>query len=323
VPSVWSDSSGYYAIYAPAGKYHISVWPPFDSHFINYDEEEYTVTSDATKNITLNSGYKVSGYITNTLGEPVKDGIVSLNNYLSGWFSKDSGYYFVCVPAGTYKLTANPRSGYHHFSNYYESNFVVNGDLVKNITVTMADNTSPNPTPEPTPTPIPNQAWVSISLDAKSSSVGSTINVRGRLTDYEGHPIPNQSIRLAYAETNNLQSWVTIGSALTEPTGEYDIPWVIGFPGNFLLKVEWIIDNFPRAFNTTSVGFTPNEGIDSLKLESDSTISEQIYATEKNQVGVDIGIWLWIATSAVIVIALAIIVGRRVVKSKKVTGNRE
>ena len=106
VPSVYSDSTGYYAIYAPMGTYHVNVWPPFDSHYIDYDERGFVVTSDMTKNITLNSGYKISGYITSTSGAPVKDGIVSLNGYLSGWFSKDTGYYFVCVPAGTYKLTA-------------------------------------------------------------------------------------------------------------------------------------------------------------------------------------------------------------------------
>lgn len=145
VPAVYSDASGYYVISAPAGTYHINVWPPFDSNYIHYDEQSFVVGSDITKNITLNSGYKISGYISDSSGKPVKDAIVSLNNYLSGWFSKDTGYYFVSAPAGTYKLSVTPRSGYNHFPSYYESNFVVNGNLAKNITVgslpTPASNT--------------------------------------------------------------------------------------------------------------------------------------------------------------------------------------
>jgi hypothetical protein len=38
VPSVYSDSSGHYVISAPAGTYHVNVWPPFDSNFIFFDQ---------------------------------------------------------------------------------------------------------------------------------------------------------------------------------------------------------------------------------------------------------------------------------------------
>jgi hypothetical protein len=141
VPSVYSDSSGYYVISAPAGTYHVNVWPPFDSNYIYYDEHSFVVGPDITKNITLNSGYKVSGYITNSSGNPVVGAVVLLNNYCSGWFSNSSGYYFLSVPAGTYTITAHPRTGNYYsgpttdFPTYIEYNFTVNGDTVKNITV--------------------------------------------------------------------------------------------------------------------------------------------------------------------------------------------
>ena len=144
VPSVYSDSSGHYLISAPAGTYHVTVWPPFDSNYVFYDQPALAVSSDVAKNFTLTSGYKVSGYIHDSSGKPVKDGIVLLDYYLSGWFSKDTGYYFVTAPAGTYKLTAAPRSGYSHFLSYSESNFTVNGNIVKNITVNL-----PSPMPSP------------------------------------------------------------------------------------------------------------------------------------------------------------------------------
>ena len=138
VPSVYSDSSGHYVISAPAGTYHVNVWPPFDSHYIFYDQQGFVVGSDITKNITLSSGCKVSGYIFDSSGKPVKNAIVLLDNYLSGWFSKDTGYYFVTAPAGTYTLSVWPANGVQNppnFPTYYEYNVVVNGDLSKNIVV--------------------------------------------------------------------------------------------------------------------------------------------------------------------------------------------
>ncbi len=138
VPAVLSDSSGYYMIYAPVGTYHVNVWPPFDSHYISYDEPALAVRSDITKNITLTTGYKISGYITDSSGAPIVKAVVSMDNFFCGWYSKYSGRYFVTAPAGTYTLRARPANGPQNvtdFLPYSESNVVVNGDLAKNITV--------------------------------------------------------------------------------------------------------------------------------------------------------------------------------------------
>ena len=309
VPSVYSDSTGYYSIIAPAGSYHVNVWPPYDSNLINYDQPTLVVTSDLTKNITLNTGYKLSGYITSTTGEPVKNGIVSLNGLLSGWFSKDTGYYFVSAPAGTYTITANPRSGDNHFLIYHEPNFVLDQNKMKNITVVLTGSLTPvpSPTPEPNPTPLPDQAWISISVEATSSTIGSTINIKGRLTDYEERPLANQQVQLSYADSNSLITWTHIGSGTTTTTGEYNIQWKVPSAGNYLLKVEWLSnDNFPHAFNTTSVAFLPNDGNNSLRVESDSTVSQQTYATEINQYIADNGNWIWIVGAAAIFAVIAV-----------------
>jgi protocatechuate 3,4-dioxygenase beta subunit len=138
VPAVLSDSSGHYEIIAPVGTYHVNVWPPFDSHYISYDEPALAVRSDITKNITLTLGYKVSGYITDSSGTPIVKAVVSMDNFFCGWYSKYSGRYFVTAPAGTYTLRARPANGpqdVSDFLTYSESNVVVNGDLAKNITV--------------------------------------------------------------------------------------------------------------------------------------------------------------------------------------------
>jgi len=150
VPSVVSDSSGYYVVHAPAGTYHVNVWPPFDSNYVNFDQQGFVVNLDISKNITLPTGFKVSGYVFDTSGKPVKNTVVLLDNYLSGWFSKDTGYYFAVAPAGTYTLSVWPANGVQNppnFPTYYEYNVVVNGNLAKNITV---GGSSPTPSPSPT-----------------------------------------------------------------------------------------------------------------------------------------------------------------------------
>ena len=157
-PSVSTGDSGYYSMPAPAGTYHINVWPPFDSNFINYDELGFVVRSDMTKNITLTPGYKVSGCISDSAGAPVVGASVlfrdATNTFGSGWFSTSAGYYFICVPAGTYTIDAHPRTAYGYnylgpttnFPTYYEYNFRVSSNMVKNITV-GGTPPSPNPTP--------------------------------------------------------------------------------------------------------------------------------------------------------------------------------
>ncbi len=158
VPSVWSDSSGHYIIYAPAGTYHVNVWSPYDSSYIHYDEPEFVVGSDVIKNTTMYSGYKVSCYISAFNGTPIVGAAVILRTsnkwFGSGWFSNSTGYYFLNVPAGTYTIDARPRTGYNYpgpttdFKTYYEYNFTVKGDTFKNIIVDV---------PSSIPAPIPSQ----------------------------------------------------------------------------------------------------------------------------------------------------------------------
>ncbi len=168
IPSVHSDYSGHYVISAPAGIYHINVWPPFNSNFIYYDEPALVVGSgsDITKNITLIPGYKVSGYIADSSGTPVSGAIVGLNLFTSGYYSNYLGYYFVSAPAGTYKLTATPKIG-PNFTVFSENNFVVNGNVVRNITVSIPAAT---PAPTPTATPASSQTPTPTSTPNATSS---------------------------------------------------------------------------------------------------------------------------------------------------------
>jgi protocatechuate 3,4-dioxygenase beta subunit len=143
VPSVISDDSGYYVITAPSGSYHLDVWPPFDSSYLSYDEPTFVVNADVIKNVTLASGYKVSGYLTDSQGNPVFGALVSLDNHISGWYSKSNGYYFVTAPAGTYTLKVQPKTG-PTFEIYTEQNVIVNGDISKSIVLT-SQSSQPDP----------------------------------------------------------------------------------------------------------------------------------------------------------------------------------
>jgi hypothetical protein len=135
IPGTSTNASGYYEVYAPAGTYHVNVWPPFDSNYLSYDQPGFTVAGTNTKNFTLSQGYKVSGYITDSKGNPIIGAIALLDDHLSGWFSKETGYYFVTAPAGTYTLYVQPRTG-PNFTSYTLNGVVVNGNLVQNVTVT-------------------------------------------------------------------------------------------------------------------------------------------------------------------------------------------
>jgi hypothetical protein len=112
IPLLETNLQGYYSVNAPAGTYRFNVWPPNDSRFINYDEY-YTVNKADTKNITLYTGYKISGYVVNASGVPMVGAAVllQLNSsviYGSGFFTNKEGYYYVNAPAGTYTINTHP-----------------------------------------------------------------------------------------------------------------------------------------------------------------------------------------------------------------------
>jgi hypothetical protein len=123
------------------------VWPPWDSSYIYHDEPNLAVgSSDITKNITLDVGLKVSGYVSARTGGVVHGAVVVFGGYyLSGWGSNASGYYFASLPSGTYDIWAHPLFGATsatQFIDYRESNVAVYSSMVKNITV---DLTTPPP----------------------------------------------------------------------------------------------------------------------------------------------------------------------------------
>ncbi len=199
--TVWSNASGYYELSAPEGTYILGVWPPFDSNYMNYAESGFVVNSDVSKNITLETGIKVSGYITSESGTPVLGASVHFSTnggyYGSGYFTNQAGYYFINVPAGTYTITAYPRTGNYttpttQFTPYTEENFAVSETTTKNITV---QTTEPTPTPTPASTPTPtggiqifkiesNSTWTNLYFNSTSVTLTFTVSGENGTTGY-------------------------------------------------------------------------------------------------------------------------------------------
>lgn len=188
VPAVYSDYSGYYVMYAPRGNYHVNVWPPFDSNYIFYDQPSFAVGADTTKDITLFTGYKVSGKITDASGAPISGAVVSLNNFLCGWYSNYQGQYFVTAPPGTYTFSVRPKSGLT-FPSYTETGFVLNGNIVKDI-VLGGPQPTPTPTSNPAPSPKPTPASNTIYVQVQHQYDGKVV-----FTNEKVHSSP-QSVKL-------------------------------------------------------------------------------------------------------------------------------
>jgi len=293
VPAVYSDSSGYFEIFAPSGTYRINVWPPFDSNYLSFDQPGFTVgTSDISKNITLSPGYKLSGYLLDSSGAPIRGALVSLDQFHCGWYSKYTGRYFVTAPAGTYRLTIQPKKG-PTFPVYNENNFVLTGDTIKNFTLALTTSPSPTPEPEPETQPNPepepqqdpqpepepesepaqtNATQISILVDTSSTAVGSAININGTLTDVNGNPVANKSITLSDSVTGD--NWIPIGSSTTNTAGEYSIQWLNRTSGTYTLKAEWNGDDkYNGTSATTTLSILPHQNQNIFFIESNSTVT--------------------------------------------------
>jgi protocatechuate 3,4-dioxygenase beta subunit len=223
IPSVLTNNLGYYEVNAPPGTYTLDIWPPFDSRYLSY-EQSITVAGVLPKNFTLTLGYKIFGYITDSLGNPVSGALVSLGNHISGWYSTSTGYYFSTAPAGTYTLTAYPRTG-PNFSVYTESNVSVSGNVNKNINVgTVTVTTTPTPSSAPTPTPSPNPT--------QTPSPGKFV-ISGYVRDANGNGLVGAQVllpgKVEGVFTDSLGFY-----QISAPPGTYQIAVYQPFDSNYL-----------------------------------------------------------------------------------------
>jgi len=135
-------------------------------------------------------------------------------------------------------------------------------------TITVGESQSPSLSPSPSV----SQTQISISVDASSTSVGSAVNVKGKVSDLNSHPLQGKSVTLSYALVDSA-SWVPIGSGTTDEAGEYNIQWVNTASGTFTLKAEFNGNgDYQGASATTTLSFLPYENQNFFYFESNSTV---------------------------------------------------
>jgi hypothetical protein len=242
ITPVLTNNIGYYEVYAPANTYQVTVYPPFDSSYLFYNQLGLSLVISNSQNFTLNNGYKISGYIKDQTGAVVPQARFALMGsatYVPGWYSNMSGYYFATAPAGTYTLTADHRTGVW-FNSYSEPNIVLKSNIIKNITVST-QTTTPTPTPSPTPqptlqptanpiiqtaTPTPNPTKTSTPTTTSTptpSSILSSIQVTkpdgaSQAIGLFGN-ITSQQITAATFATNESLHKATVNFSVTGQTG--------------------------------------------------------------------------------------------------------
>jgi protocatechuate 3,4-dioxygenase beta subunit len=238
-------------MYAPKGQYKVNVWPPFNSHYIFFEQKILDVTADMQMNIVLQTGLRLSGVITTTSGAPVSGAVVWLSNtaqgtyYFCGWYSRSDGTYFVTAPPGTYTLKIQPKPGLN-FPSYTEV-ITITGDQVRNFVIGNQNNQANTNT---------HSTTLSIALSYNSLQPGSLLHLSGKLLDQNQNPLADKTIILSYAVANT-GTYTPIGSATTDSSGLYKIDWLIPASGTFTLKVDWAGNTeYNPASATTTLTFS-------------------------------------------------------------------
>jgi hypothetical protein len=117
-----------------------------------------------------------------------------------------------------------------------------------------------------------NPARISITTQSSSTTIGSTVNVLGTLSDCKGVPLQNKTVVLSYT-FQGVNSWIPISSGFTDEQGKYNIQWINSASGTFTLRTEWKGDStFNGASNTTSLSFFPIQNQQVFFFESNSTV---------------------------------------------------
>jgi outer membrane protein assembly factor BamB/protocatechuate 3,4-dioxygenase beta subunit len=139
----WTGTSGYYSLAVPAGTFNVAAYPPSGSNLLNYQEYSLVISSNLFHNITLQTGFVVSGYALAPNGIGIPNAEVYFAN--GPWFSNNtwsidtftnmSGYYSVIVPVGTYEMSVYNLPSGTDLLNYYESGIVVSSNMIHNVTL--------------------------------------------------------------------------------------------------------------------------------------------------------------------------------------------
>ena len=111
IPPTFTNVTGFYTITGiPSGTYQLRFLPAASTGLRDQTEVDVSVTSDLTLNVTLQQGNIISGFVHDTLGQPIAG--IDINVYESngtkietpGDNTDASGFYDVVVPNGNWTV---------------------------------------------------------------------------------------------------------------------------------------------------------------------------------------------------------------------------
>lgn len=116
-------------------------------------------------------------------------------------------------------------------------------------------------------------AYLSISISTSATTVGSAVNVSGRLYDINGNALQNEPIVLSYTFAGANASF-PLSSSFTDEAGNYNMQWISNATGTFTLQVSWSGNSlYAGVSNSTTVSLLPYENKQLFFIESNSTLT--------------------------------------------------
>ncbi len=188
IPPTITDASGFYTITGlPSGTYGVGFEPSTASGLLVHYEPNVVVTSNVTLDVTLQQGYFLTGFVTDTFGVGIPD--IDLNVYdqasgnklvTPGDNTDATGFYEVVIPLGTFRLRWRAVNGEKLVPVELE-NITVNGDTSVSISMlpgffvsgTVVDNLG--------------QPVFDADLDFEDAITGQLIATPGDNTDVFGY----------------------------------------------------------------------------------------------------------------------------------------
>ena len=128
-------------------------------------------------------------------------------------------------------------------------------------------------------------SYLSISTDSSTAIVGSPVHIRGRLSDYTGNGLANESIILSYLFAG-ASNWLPLTSGITTENGDYDIQWVNPASGTFVMKTEWRgNETFASTSNNSGLSSLPYVNQIAFFVESNSTVTALAFNSSTSELG--------------------------------------
>jgi hypothetical protein len=114
---------------------------------------------------------------------------------------------------------------------------------------------------------------ISIEPEVTATTLGTPINIKGKLIDSNGQALTNENVVLSYS-FQGIDGWIPISSTYTNAAGEYMIQWANAATGYFALRIQWIENQaYLECQNSTTVNILPYEQNKVFFVQSNSTIT--------------------------------------------------